>query len=499
MKRAKKPVSTRRACQVVLLAGAALASASCNRTPNKAPPRANDRIAIEPQASLIAVPISAELSSITTALEREVPRALWSIDKPDQVCAPSDKVKVLFVEVKTPTIKCRIVGQVTRGKLALSGSGRTLTVTMPVHAVVHARDIGGVLKQETATADARVQARIELDLAPDWSPRGKVDLAYRWTSPPTIEFLGQKIDLTQQADAKLKQVMGQLERTLPSELGKLRVREQAQQAWNAAFTSLQLNRSNPPVWMRVSPQAVQYGGYAIRGGQVTVRLALRTITETFVGERPPDPPRTPLPRLEQIAGPLPRLTFFIPVIADYRELEPVLMKALRKRERRPFQVPGVGPVWAKFNKATIYGSTKGRIAVGLNFSASDEGNTIGKARATVWMTAVPLNRPNSRQVRFTEFEVSGSTDRTGGDLVIDLANAPGLGTTIAEALTQNFEKDYDKLMVKVDRAIEEKREGDFVIRAKIEDVQTGSLKAAGQGLYLPVRGTGRASIRLAPR
>jgi hypothetical protein len=53
-------------------------------------------------------------------------------------------------------------------------------------------------------------------------------------------------------------------------------------------------------------------------------------------------------------------------------------------------------------------------------------------------------------------------------------------------------------MVKIDRAIQEKREGDFIIRAKVEDVRTGSLRAAGKGLYLPVRGTGTASIMLAP-
>jgi hypothetical protein len=499
MNQDEKPDGTRWMRHALLIATATLALASCNRTPGEAPPRANDTIAIEPQASLIAVPISADLARLTAALEREIPHRLWSIDRPGQTCVPSEKVKVLFVEVKTPTIKCRIVGEVTRGKLSLSGSGRTLTLTLPVHAVVRARDIGGVLRQETATADARVQARMELDLAPDWSPRGKVDLAYRWTNPPAIEFLGQRIDLSQQADAKLKGVLAKLERTLPAELGKLHVRDQAQHAWNTAFTSLQLNPSSPPVWMRISPKRLQYGGYVIRDGKVTLRLAVGAITETYVGKRPPDPSRTPLPPLERIEGPLPRLTFFIPVIADYRELEPVLMRALRRRERRPFTVPGIGPVWAKFNKATIYGSTKGRIAVGLNFSATDEANTIGKAQATVWMTAMPLNRPNTREVRFTEFEVRGSTDRIGGDLVIDMADAPGLGTTIAEALTQNFEKDYDKLMAKIGQAISEKREGDFLIRAKIEKVQTGSLQATGQGLYLPVRGTGRASVRLVPR
>jgi hypothetical protein len=481
------------------IALAAFALASCGKhTPNEAPPRSNDAIVIKPQASTIAVPIEANLTRLAAALERQIPRELWSIDKPDQVCVASNRVKVLFVHVKTPTITCRIVGEVTRGPLALSGSGRTLIVSIPVHAVVHARDIGGVLKQETATADARVQARIQFDLASDWSPRGKVDLAYRWTAPPTLEFLGQHIDLSEQADAKLKDVVADLERTLPGELAALHLRAQVQRSWNAAFTSLQLNRAHPPVWMRVSPKELQYGGYTIANNRIVLRLGLRAVTETFVGDRPADPPRTALPPLTRLAVDPGKLSFFIPVIADYRQLEPVLMRALVKRSARPFAVPGVGTVYARFNKVTAYGSTEGRIAVGLNFSASDAADTIGKAQATVWLTAVPLNRPNSREVAFTQFAVTGSTDRTGGDLVIKLANTLGLTDTIAQALTQNFERDYDKLMTKIDHAIQERREGDFIIRAKVEDVQTGSLRASGRGLYLPVRGTGTASITLAP-
>jgi len=483
---------------LIAIAALAFALTSCQRTPNGAPPRAQDAITIEPHASDIAVPIQANLDDLAATLERELPRALWSIDKPDQTCVASDNVKVLFVQVKTPTIKCRIVGEVTRGPLSLAGSGHTLVVTMPVHAVIHARDIGGVLKQETATADARVQARIALSIARDWTPRGKVDLDYRWTNPPKIEFLGQTIDLTDKADDKLKGVLAKLERSLPGELAKLHLREQVAQAWTAAFTSLQLNRSDPPVWMRVTPQELQYGGYQVGDDRITLRLGLRAITETFVGNRPPDPARTPLPPLNPLAADPGKLTFFIPVVADYTQLEPVLMKALTKRSARPFDVPGVGPVWARFNKATIYGTNGGKIAVGLNFSASDQENTIGKARATVWLTGIPVNAPNSRKVSFTQFAVSGTTDRTGGDLVIKLANTPGLSDTIAQALSQNFENDYDKLMVKIDRAIQEKREGDFIIRAKVEDVRTGSLRAAGKGLYLPVRGTGTASIMLAP-
>lgn len=467
----------------------------CHHGPgNDAPPRANDTIAVPPQSSIIAVPISASLSELSAALEQAVPQALWSIDKPDQVCVASSRVKLLIVKVKTPALKCRIVGEVTRGRMTLSGQGRDLVVTMPIHATIHARDIGGLLKQETATADAQVRAVIKLDVANDWSPRGTVDIHYDWTNEPGVDFMGQRIEFTSKADAKLQGVIARLEQTLPGELAKLKFREQVQSAWGQAFTSLELNKARPPVWMRISPQELYYGGYVVEQGRLVLRQGMKAQTETFVGDRPADPPKLPLPPLRRLDIPAGELLFYIPVIADYRQLEPVIAKALVKRSARPFEVPGIGPVRAKFGKVTAYGTIGGRVAVGLEFMAWGDTKSLGQSHGTVWLTGTPVNPPNTRVVSFSDLSVSGVTNSTGTDLLLQLANAPGISQTVADALAQDFARDYDKLMVKIDRAIDQKREGNLTIRARIDEITTGSLKAAGQGLYLPVRGKGTASI-----
>ena len=463
---------------------------------NGAPPRAHDVIKSEIQSSVIAVPIAADLSSLSAALEREVPRQLWTIDQPGQVCVPSKKVKVLFVKIKTPTLHCRLVGQVVRGPLAISGSGRDIVITMPINAVIHARDIGGILKQETATAAAQVRAIIHLDLASDWSLRGKVDIAYDWTKEPAVDFMGKHIELTSKADAKLAGVVAKLEQTLPGELAKLQFREKVQTSWNSAFTSLRLNRDNPPVWMRVTPQDLQYGGYTVEGRSLVLKLGMRALTETFVGDRPADPPRKSLPSVRPLEASTGELQFYIPVIADYAELEPVIAKALVKRSARPFPVPGLGDIYAQFSKVTAYGTTGGRIAVGLEFSALDASRKQTKSHGTIWLTGLPLNPANTRQINFTDVTVNGATDSTGTNLLLKLANTPAFADTIADALKQNFTKDYDSLLGKIERAIDEKRESNLVIRVDIQNVRTGSLKAAGNGLYLPVWGTGRASIQV---
>lgn len=460
------------------------------------PPRATDAIEAPAQDSVIAVPVTANLAGLAAALEKEIPRRLYRINRTGQVCVPSRKVKVAFVKVKTPRLKCDLRGEVTRGKLRFTGRGQEIFVTFPVHAVVRARDIGGVLKQETASADATASARMRIDLDRNWNPVGKIDLDYRWTDAPHIDFLGQRIEFREQADKELRKVVARLERRLPAELGKLKLRDEIEKLWGKAFTSLSLNRTNPPVWMRVTPRELQYGGYTLSGTTLALKLGMQARTETFVGERPPDPPATPLPPMAKLAEKPGRLVFFIPVIADYKELEPVVKKALVKRQARPFPLPGIGPVMAEFGEVEVYGTTGGRVAAGVTFTARAQDRKYGSAHGQVWLTGVPVNDPGSREVSFADVAVSGDTDRRGADLLLRLANSPGFSQTIAAALAQNFERDYRELMDKVTRAISQKREGELVIRARIDDVRTGRLVAAGQGLYLPVWGTGTASIAL---
>ncbi|UYY79412.1 DUF4403 family protein [Sphingomonas sp. R1] len=480
-----------------LLAMTALALAGCTgKRSDGAPPKAQDKITVPPELSNLTLPLDAGLTDLAAALERAVPRRLWGIDAAGQTCVDSKRVDLGIATVKTPKIKCRIVGDVTRGRMTIGGSGETIRLAMPLHAVVRAENVAGVAR-ETATADAMAHAVIRLSLAPDWTPHGKISIDYAWADAPHVDLLGQRIEFTRQADRKLAPIVAKLERELPRELQKLGVRKKIEEAWRSAFTTLSLNREDPPVWMRVTPKQLRYGGYAISGNHLQLRLGMEARTETFVGQRPADPTPTPLPAMQPLTGQIGKVSLFLPVIADYQELEPVLMKALVKRQARPFEVPGVGPVRAKFEKATIYGTKGKQMAVGLLFSAEDVAGRIGRTRGTVWLTATPVNLPNSRRVDFQNLGVSGTTDMTGGDLILQLMNAPGMSGFIAGALTQNFERDYAELLGKVSRAIASRREGPLRIDARMDRTRTGALQASGQGLYLPVWAEGTATVRLA--
>ena len=88
-----------------------------------------------------------------------------------------------------------------------------------------------------------------------------------------------------------------------------------------------------------------------------------------------------LPALQRVQGQGNRLSFFIPVIAAYDQLEPVLQRALNRRSERPFDVPGIGPVDAKFERVTGYGTTNNRLAVGLTVTATETVRSITRTQA----------------------------------------------------------------------------------------------------------------------
>lgn len=479
-----------------LLAFIAAACGSEPATPSKAPPRADDPVAFPNEVSHVEVDLKVDLAQLERVLEAEIPRQLWSIDEPDSECVASRKIDLELFRVKSPKITCHIVGKVTRGRLKLSGRGRDLIVTLPITGTVAARDVAGIFKGETGTAAADVALRLQLDLKPDWRIASSTQITYDWTKEPGIDFLGRRITFTSKADDKLAKVRADISRIIARELAKVDIRSAAAAGWRDAHAVLELNRENPAVWARLTPEQFLYGGYDVRGRDLTLRLGLDGMLETFVGTKPAVTTPAPLPPL----GPRPKVTrpsvLHIPVIADYAVLEPVLTKALAKRAARPFVIEDFGQVMAEFSEITIYGAPQGRIAVGARFKAVSDLPLIEAASGRIWLTAQPLNEAGSRQVRFSDIAVSGDTNLVSQPVLFALANSPEFQTTIADALKQNFENDFAKLTGKIERALAQRRDGPLEYAITIEKLATGTITAHGQGLYLPVELTVRGQARL---
>ncbi len=503
---------------MLALAMLSLLAACNNDVGNPAPPRLETPLDLPKPASTIIVPLTVDIGLIEARLNQSTPRNLWAINQYEPKCVPAQRVTVCAVHTRkckgdacknvpckigvkrakvTPDVACRIVGQVTRGRIGISGRGDALYLTMPVNAVISARDVGGVIKKETATGSAIVRATVTMDIDRNWSPVAKVDVDYNWRQPPGIDFLGQRINFADKADAKLAGVITGLERDLSREIARVQTRALVAGAWNQGFTSILLNREKPPAWMRITPQQLGFGGYRVNGRQLEMTLAARTLTETFIGDRPTDPEKTPLPPPAKISGER-GLNFYIPVVADYAQLEPVIERALVKLARKGISLEGIGPVDVKFGKVTVYATEGGKLAVGIRAKADVIASPLAATNGEIWLSATPYNQANSQIVKVRDLQIAGRTDREAVNLLAALFLDEEVLAEIRTALTQDFKKDYDKVIAAATKAIAMRREGDFTLSAQITGVKHGTVVPTGQGLFLPVQVTGTANIRYTP-
>lgn len=484
---------------IVVLAVASLLVSACGHKVQVPPPPKVDTAPDFPlETSSIVVPMSGSLDAVQRALEAKTPRRLWDIDKQLDTCVHAKRINLKIIKVKLlPDLGCRVVGEVTRGPLVLGGSGDRLTITFPVHATIAAEKIGGVVS-ETATGDAMVHAVARLSITGDWKPAAKVRIAYDWTNAPGIDFLGQRIEFASKADARLKPVIASLEQSLPRELNKIDLRAKLASAWAQGFTSIMLNREKPPAWMRVTPRRLGFGGYRVSGRTLTLLLSADALTETFVGNRPSDPVATPLPPPAPETGKQ-GIAFFIPVLADYAQLEPVVKRTLVKRAKKGISLAGVGPVDVEFGDVTVYATTDGRLAIGVVAKAKARNASLLATKGQVWLTAVPYNVPGSQLVRARNVGIVTDTDSEVTNLLIAVFKDGSIRESIAQGLSHDFAPDYDKVLRAARKAIGRRREGDLVLSADVSKVENGTLAVTGKGLFMPVRAAGQARITYAPR
>jgi len=471
------------------LAIVAAAPAGCSdTTSNPAPPRLTEPLTLPDQPSTLRIPVTLPIATIEREINQEVPRQIYRIDEPQQVCVKT-KSKLL------PDITCRLRGEVVRGPIRLSGSGNVLHLTMPVRTTVRAENIGKVIKRETATGAMNVTARVTLGLAPDWTPRAKVDADYDWTDKIGIDFLGQRITFADKVDPQLRKVLAQLERTLPRKLDRVQAKREVAKVWAKGFTSVRV-KSDPLIWARFTPERVGFAGYSIRDGRMTVGFAAQAKTETIFGERPRDPPVTPLPNLMRGLPPG-GINVHVPVLVRYDVLERAALRELTSGDYRSVELKGGANVDAEYHDVTIYGTPDRRVAVGVGMTVraiSGAFTTKGK----VWFTATPAIDVQRRIVGIGNLVVDGETDSKAFNLLLDAINRTALRERMARAVRYNFSRDYEDGVRKADAWLEEQPFEGFVFKGDMTGAQVRSLRVAPEGFLVEAHAQASASMTYNP-
>jgi hypothetical protein len=504
--------------RAALLTALLLLLAACSgEKPVEPPARITTAPVFAEQTSSAVLPVRIPLSQLEQMVNKEIPQTLWTIDRKEDKCVPGQRITIcpapkreckngkckmvgcnfgLYRTKITPDFSCRIIGQVTRGRIRLSGRGDQVMMVMPISATLGARKVAGVLK-ETATAAADVRMRVRLDVGQNWQPLARVEIDHDWREPPGIDFMGKRISFASKADPALQKAFADIERRIRADVAKMPMKARVNEGWKAGFTVIELNRLKPPAFMRVTPRRVSFGGFRVRNRQLELRIGMMAVTETFVGDRPAPLLPTPLPPPDKTFAPE-GLAFNIPVLADYDELVPVVDRTLAKLAKRGVTVPKLGKVELAFRSVTIHATEGGRLAIGIPASARLKINPFRPTKGIVWLTGRPVNTPGSQRIEVEDLRIFGETDRETVNLLLRVFEDPEVLAEVQSALHHDFAPDYERVLKAARAAIASRRFGPFMLRATATDVRNGQILVTGKGLFMPVTVRGTASLSFAP-
>jgi hypothetical protein len=463
-----------------------------------APPRAAPSPLPPPPPSSIALPVRVPLALLEAAVNDAVPQQLWQVDKPGSVCLKAGRVRMFGAKLKlTPDVKCRIVGDVIRGPIRLSSRDNKLHLAMPVAATLEARDIGGLSMGKGAEAKALITADLVPELTRDGRLTARIQLRYDWRQEPTVSILGQQIRLTEKADEKLAPMLAKMEAELPRRLATLPVRSELEKLWRQGFTVQSINRRNPAAWLRLTPQALAVDGMKVERRDLRIDARLGALAEVVLGQQPAAPVATPLQAIGKTGGP-PGLLLHSAVLADPATLQRPIDKALAKVAARGVLVPEWGRVKVRFGPSTLYATEGGKLALGLQIRARGPRQLLD-TRGRLWLTARPETQPDSERMLVRDLALAAQPgDDVQLPLLVAVAQSAEVKAALEDALTQDFTRDYTKLLGKIDRALAEVKTGEFRLAMRLDEVHHGKAVVLGQGIYLPVTATGSARLDYAP-
>lgn len=465
------------------------------------PPRSDAPPPFSPRDSVLVSEVAVPMQELRLALERDVPRTLASIDEHRDTCVPQETVRLLDRELfTTPRVPCDLVGNIRRGPISIApGTGPVLHARMPVDAVLEVRNIGDVIKRETATARAIVHVRARLDVGQSWQLQPAIDVSYRWSKEPGVDILGQRVRFTGLVDGKLAGFLPRVEKQIAEQIRALGLRAEVETLWRQMHTVESVNRSNPPVWLVLDPSEAGIGRLMVRDETLSVDVMVRAGAALKIGDRPESPAPPPLPPNAGIDGAR-GYALDVPVLADYAQLEPVVLSALQRLARKGIAENELGRLDFAFEDVEIYATDDGRLAVGVETVVEPVGSLTGRlwgrSRGKVWLTATPVTEEGSQLVSVRDIAIFGNMDTDVGDLLLRVVGSTSVRRAIEQALVEDFRNEYEQVLGKARTALEAIRIGDVTLSFTIDEVSNGRVTPTGAGLFMPASARGSARVTL---
>jgi len=272
--------------------------------------------------SRVSATVEFGFPAIASAIERDIPRRLATID--ERIGCVNRRVLVFRIRAN-----CDVDGFVDRGPVSLYGRGDHIVGSVPIFGSIEGQGANRFTSRIHGDAEGRAMVEVEArpKLRKDWSLDLNFSDSFHWSEPPILHVLGRSIALTKYAEPSIRKQLGRIRSRAREAERRLDLHDKASKAWEQAFQPIQIS-GDPQVWLQIVPASAAFAGVHANAKDLSGSLELTGTVQTLVGQAPSAVTPTPLPPLGDDVSQLGTFDVLLPVRVSYDAVRDKVMQTV---------------------------------------------------------------------------------------------------------------------------------------------------------------------------
>jgi hypothetical protein len=434
------------------------------------PPVLPDQPSSLTTTSRVSATVEFGLPAIASAIERDIPRRLATID--ERIRCVNRRVLVFRVRAN-----CDVDGFVDRGAVSLRGRGDYVVGSVPIFGSIEGQGANRFTSRIHGDAEGRALVEVEARprLRKDWSLDLNFSDTYHWSEPPILHVFGRDIALTKYAEPSIRKQLGRIRQHAQEAARRLDLHDKAAKAWEQAFQPIQISQ-DPPVWLQITPASAAFAGVHANAKNLSGSLELTGTAQTLVGQAPSAVTPTPLPPLGNEVSQPGTFDILLPVRVNYDALRDKIMQVVAASK--------AGPV---VKEMQIYPSS-GKLVIGVRVAKpSDTDPAAGE-----WFYLSGALNVDAGQQSIRISNLAGDSSLPDGSeaaqlqnqILDQLKNIPDVGYGLA----------YQNLLNAANERLNRPLKNGFRMEGQLSSAKLDSIQLLADGVSIALRVSGDLKI-----
>jgi hypothetical protein len=434
------------------------------------PPVIPDQPSALTTPSRVSATIEFGLPSIASAVERDVPRRLATIN--ERIGCVNRRVFVFRIKAN-----CDVDGFVDRGAMSLYGRGDYIVGSIPIFGTIEGQGANRFTSRIHGDAEGRAMVEVESrpKLTRDWSVDLNFSDSYHWTEPPVLHVLGRDISLTKYAEPSIRNQLGRIRAHAQEAARRLNLHDKAAKAWEQAFQPVLISQ-DPPVWLQITPASAAFAGIHANAKDLSGSLELTGTAQTLIGQAPSAVTPTPLPALGNEVAEPGTFDILLPVRVNYDAMRDKIMQMVAAIKAAPI-----------VKEMQVYPSS-GKLVIGVRVAKPGD----GEPAAGEWLYLSAALNVDASQQSIKISNLAGDSSLPDGSeaaqlqnqLLDQLKNIPDVGYGLA----------YQNLLNAANERLNRPLKNGFRMEGQLTTAKLDSIQLLADGVSIALRVSGDLKI-----